>query len=281
MGKNEAYLSFKFTGDNEIGIDEFSKFLSNISKYLKSIKEDLNDSNINMEPKVIAIKKGSFEVIISPIIDVFSTLILPVVENTTAFVELAVKVLSVIEFLQGKPPKEINETSITNYYGDQININAPVHLVFSSENGDTLKSIEKLCKEIPKNRELEIKGNLEKEKIVINSENRSHFSDIENNFEEVPLKNISKEQTIIVRKPSLDMESKWTIYTDKSIQVEIKDETFAELVKRGKISFSNNSKLIVDIETTSYPYNNRLKPSYVVTKVYLNEKITEQQKLDI
>lgn len=77
------------------------------------------------------------------------------------------------------------------------------------------------------------------------------------------------------------MESKWTIYTDKSIQVEIKDEAFAELVKRGKISFSNNSKLIVDLETTSYPYNNKLKPTYIITKVYLNEKINEQQKLDI
>ena len=153
--------------------------------------------------------------------------------------------------------------------------------MFSSENGDTFKSIEKLCKEIPKNRELEIKSNLEGEKIVINSENRSHFSNIENNLEEIPLKNISKEQTVIVRKPSLDMESKWTIYTDKSIQVEIKDEAFAELVKRGKISFSNNSKLIVDLETTSYPYNNKLKPSYVITKVYLNEKINEQQILDI
>ena len=280
MKKDEAYISFRFTGENEIGIDELSKFLSNISKYLKSIKDDLNDNNINMELKVIAIKKGSFKVIISPVIDILSTLILPVIENTPAFVELAIKVLSIVEFLKGKPPKEINEKS-TNYYGDQININAPIHLVFSSENGDTFKSIEKLCKEIPKNRELEIKSNLEGEKIVINSENRSHFSNIENNLEEIPLKNISKEQTVIVRKPSLDMESKWTIYTDKSIQVEIKDEAFAELVKRGKISFSNNSKLIVDLETTSYPYNNKLKPSYVITKVYLNEKINEQQILDI
>lgn len=281
MKKDEAYLSFRFTGDNEIGIDEFSKFLGNISKYLKSIKEDLNDSNINIATKVIAIKKGSFEVNISPIIDVVSTFIVPVIDNTTTFVELAVKILSIIEFLRGKPPKEINKTSITNYYGDEININAPLYMVFSSENGDTIKSIEKMCRDIPEDRELEIHNNLKDEKVIINEENRQYFSNIENSYEEYSLKNTSKNQIVIVRKPSLDMSSKWTIYTDKSIQVEIKDEFFAELVKSGKISFSNNSKLIVDLETTSYPYNDKLKPSYVITKVHLNEKVKEQQKLDI
>lgn len=281
MKKDEAYLSFRFTGDNEIGIDEFSKFLGNISKYLKSIKEDLNDSNINITTKVIAIKKGSFEVNISPIIDVVSTFIVPVIDNTTTFVELAVKILSIIEFLRGKPPKEINKTSITNYYGDEININAPLYMVFSSENSDTIKSIEKMCRDIPGDRELEIHNNLKEEKVIINEENRQYFSNIENSYEEYSLKNTSKNQIVIVRKPSLDMSSKWTIYTDKSIQVEIKDEFFAELVKSGKISFSNNSKLIVDLETTSYPYNDKLKPSYVITKVHLNEKVKEQQKLDI
>lgn len=281
MKKDEAYLSFRFIGDNEIGIDEFSKFLGNISKYLKSIKEDLNDSNINITTKVIAIKKGSFEVNILPMIEVVSTFIMPVIDNTTTFVELAMKILSIIEFLRGKPPKEINKTSITNYYGDEININAPLYMVFSSENGDTLKSIEKLCRDIPEDRELEIHNNLKSEKVIINEGNRQYFSNIENSYEEYSLKNISKKQIVIVRKPSLDMSSKWTIYTDKSIQVEIKDEVFAELVKRGKISFSNNSKLIVDLETTSYPYNDKLKPSYVITKVHLNGKVKEQQKLDI
>lgn len=281
MKKEEAYLSFRFTGNNEIGIDEFSKFLSNISKYLKCIKEDLNDSNINMETKVVAIKKGSFEVSISPVIDILSTLIIPVVVNTATFVELAMKILSVIEFLKGKPPKEINENSITNYYGDQINISGAVYMVFSNEKSDTFKSIEKLCRDIPKDRELEIQDNLKNSKVIINDTNRACFSNIENDFEEYSLKNISKEQTVIVRKPSLDMSSKWTIYTDKSIQVEIKDETFAELVKNGKISFSNGSKLVVDMEITSYPYNDKLKPSYVIIKVHLNEKIKEQQKLDI
>lgn len=275
MKKDEAYLSFRFIGDNEIGIDEFSKFLGNISKYLKSIKEDLNDSNINITTKVIAIKKGSFEVNILPMIEVVSTFIMPVIDNTTTFVELAMKILSIIEFLRGKPPKEINKTSITNYYGDKININAPLYMVFSSENGDTLKSIEKLCRDIPEDRELEIHNNLKSEKVIINEGNRQYFSNIENSYEEYSLKNISKKQIVIVRKPSLDMSSKWTIYTDKSIQVEIKDEVFAELVKRGKISFSNNSKLIVDLETTSYPYNDKLKPSYVITKVYLNGKVKE------
>lgn len=281
MDKKEAYLSFRFTGNNEIGIDEFSKFLSNISKYLKCIKEDLNDSNINLETKVIAIKKGSFEVVISPVIDIFSSLIIPMVENTTTFVELVMKILSVIEFLRGKPPKEINEKTITNYYGDQININAPVNMIFSNEKGDTLKAIEKLCRDIPKDRELEIQDSLKKSKVTINDENKFYFSNIQNSFEEYSLKNIIKEQTVIVRKPSLDMSSKWTIFTDKSIQVEIRDEDFAELVRNGKISFSNGSKLIVDMEVTSYPYNDKLKPLYAIIKVHHDGKIKEQQKLDI
>lgn len=38
MKKKDIYLVFRFTGDNEIGIEEFSKFLDNTSKYLYSVK---------------------------------------------------------------------------------------------------------------------------------------------------------------------------------------------------------------------------------------------------
>ena len=39
MKKEKMYLAFRFTGNNEIGIEEFINFLNNVSKYLLSVKK--------------------------------------------------------------------------------------------------------------------------------------------------------------------------------------------------------------------------------------------------
>ena len=116
-------------------------------------------------------------------------------------------------------------------------------------------------------------------KTVINDKNRGYFINNQRlEDDDTVIVNLSEKQTVIVRKPALDMSSKWTIHTDRSIQAEIEDEEFSNLVKNGDISFSNGMKLVVDIETTSYPNNEKVKPTYIIKKVHLNYK---QQKLDI
>lgn len=154
-----------------------------------------------------------------------------------------------------------------------------VYNIFNNSDNQTFKSVEKFVEDIPKDRELEIYDSVSDKKTVINDKNRGYFisSSLLEEDEDM-IVNLSQKQTVVVRKPSLDMSSKWTIHTDRSIQAEIKDEEFSKLVKSGNISFSNGTKLVVDIETTSYPNNEKIKPTYVIKKVHLNYK---QQKLDI
>ena len=278
MKKDDIYLVFRFTGDNEIGIEEFSKFLDNTSKYLYSIKQDVG-KDIKLKTKVVAIEKGSFIVNILPEISFVAGLILPLIEDTRQFVELVNKVFSLIDFLKGKKYKEITPTSITNYYGQTTVINEVTYNIFKNMENQTFKSVEKFIEDIPQERELEIYDSISDVKTVINDKNRGYFiNSHELEEDENIIVNLSEKQTVVVRKPSLDMSSKWTIHTDRSIQAEIVDEEFSNLVKNGDIAFSNGTKLVVDIETTSYPNNEKIKPTYIIKKVHLNYK---QQKFDI
>lgn len=278
MKKKDIYLVFRFTGDNEIGIEEFSKFLDNTSKYLYSVKQDVG-KDIKLKTKVVAIEKGSFIINILPEITLVTSLIVPLIEDTRQFIELVSKIFSLIDFLRGKMYKEITPTSITNYYGETTIINEVTYNIFKDMDNQTFKSVEKFIEDIPEKRELEIYDSVSNVKTVINDKNRGYFINNQRlEDDDTVIVNLSEKQTVIVRKPALDMSSKWTIHTDRSIQAEIEDEEFSNLVKNGDISFSNGMKLVVDIETTSYPNNEKVKPTYIIKKVHLNYK---QQKLDI
>ena len=203
-----------------------------------------------------------------PEITLVTSLIVPLIEDTRQFIELVRKMY-----------KEITPTSITNYYGETTIINEVTYNIFKDMDNQTFKSVEKFIEDIPEKRELEIYDSVSNVKTVINDKNRGYFINNQRlEDDDTVIVNLSEKQTVIVRKPALDMSSKWTIHTDRSIQAEIEDEDFSNLVKNGDISFSNGMKLVVDIETTSYPNNEKVKPTYIIKKVHLNYK---QQKLDI
>ncbi|AME09649.1 hypothetical protein HMPREF1983_00911 [Gemella bergeri ATCC 700627] len=281
MKKEKMYLAFRFTGNNEIGIEEFINFLNNISKYLLSVKKDLGE-DFKLSTNVTAIEKGSFIVHIVPVINVLASILPHVIENTGSFIKLVREILEVISFLRGKPPKEITETHITNFYGDQININNPIFQIFSKDSNDTFEAVEKLAEDIPLKRELEVYESVSNSKTIINDENKEYFkrkkiTDTDEKF----IINTINNLTVVVKKPSLDMSSKWTVHIDRTVNVDIHDKEFAKLVKDGEISFSNGTKLEVDMEIKSYPNNEKIKPTYVITKVHLDKVGAVQQKLDL
>lgn len=277
MEKKDNYLSFRFEGSNEIGLAELSKFLRKSDKYLNTLQKDIGN-DLKLKNKVVAIERGSFILNILPEITSLNiSLFEPYVENSANFMTIAVSYLQLKEFLKGKPHKEIVENNITNYYGDVNTFN--VHTINLYIDGDSKLSeaAHEMITAIPNKRKLEVYNNQLKVEL---DENSKKYFDIEYIENQEELLNTYEGIIVVVRKPSLDMKSKWTVFTDKSIDVTIEDEEFAYKVQNGDISFTNNKKLKVDMNVISYPNNPENKPQYIITKVYNDmdyPKILKQQ----
>lgn len=278
MKKKDVYLSFRFEGSNEIGLSEFSRFLQKSNKYINAIKSDLGE-NFKLQNNVVAIEKGSFIVDIIPEVTPILSLLPSVIENTSNFMSIIVSYLEMKDFLKGKPPAKIDGTTVTNYYGEVKNFNANTINIFVGGNEKTAEAASDMVKSIPKGRKLEIYDNNKNNFISIDDNNKKYFDNTaKEDIEE--LVNFSNGINVVIRKPSLDMKSKWTVYWDKSIDVAIEDVDFSEKVQKSQISFANNEKLKVDLKIISYPNNPEMKPQYIVTKVYSDKENMKLQNLE-
>lgn len=89
MKREEKYLSFRFTGSNEIGLQEFSRFLNKSNQYFNALRSDLG-KDFKLKSNIVAIEKGSFIVNISPEIVGIIELITPFVTTATDFIRIAI-----------------------------------------------------------------------------------------------------------------------------------------------------------------------------------------------
>lgn len=284
MKKEEIYLSFRFSGENEIGLEEFSRFLNSSSKYINALKEDLG-KNIKLNTNVIAIEKGSFIVnlvpeIVGGLIPLFFE---PTITNTKDFIKLVIEILNLKEFLMGKEAKSIENNTVTNYNGETMIVQNSTINIYTNSDNKTNKAMKNFVSNIPKNRTLSISNNFSNDKIHIDDTNKKYFNDEEIDDENEEFLTFAQNVKVKIIKVALDMKSPWSIYYDKNISATITDSEFSEIVTKGFISFNSNSTLLVDMEIKSYPNNPNKKTIYTITKVHLNEtyKNLGQQKLDI
>lgn len=152
-----------------------------------------------------------------------------------------------------------------------MNVEKVVINIYNNESNKTAEAVEGMVKAVPSGRHLEVYDSEFENKVIINDDNKHYFENREVDDVLDGLVNVHKKARIIVRKPSLDMKSKWTVNYDRSIEVDILDKSFSDLVKGGTISFSNGTVLVVDLEIISYPNNSDLKPVYNIIKVHTDE----------
>lgn len=264
-------LIVRFLDGDSVNIDEFSVFLKNTSKFIKSIHEEL-DKETKVETQITAIEKGSFIVYMKPIIDVVGAtipILPPAINGAKDLIDSIKDVIKVIKFLEGKEPKEMTLTSITNYYGNVTNIENSTLYMLEKQESKVLDNLGNMINSAPKNKNMEFYSNYnDADRIEIKENERRYFKN-QNEQSEEDFRKTDCRTKVTVKKPSLDMKSKWTVYFDKVIDVSIKDEEFSNKVKSGELSFKNGSELEVDL-VVYHPVddNSKLKPDYEIIKVY-------------
>lgn len=261
----KLYLRFRFTGDNEIGLTEFSEFLNNVNDYLNALKIDI-DRSITLNLNVVAIEKGSFIVDLLPKMVFMASLIPGMVTTTKSFLSLVRDFLELKSFLKGHKPQSIEGKKVINIYGDVKEFNE-VTLNVYDKNGETDKTLGRLVSALPDKRSLEITNNFDDKKFTIDDSNKLFLTVSDESLEELTRTSVHTKVSVI--KPSLDMKSKWIVRWNDKIYVNITDENFKNMVIKKQISFCNGTELVVDLDIQQYLNIPDKKPMYTITKVYL------------
>lgn len=271
-------ISFKLEGENEIDVRNFGEMLISTESILKKIT-NINNDNASLELKIVAIKEGSFEFDLVTLLGALPELfdgVITAYKLIDAFLEL----INFKDWLKGEEVKEMvnngdnviaNKVDGSNHtITNTLNVN-----IFA--NDKKIEDIDKLLRglgnSIPANRDLTLKTY---------DTTYNYTSKLKGNLE-APIQIRAREddaieksiviREVVIKKPDLEMKSKWQIYIhNKLYQVNIDDEEFKGYVTSGKFSAHNGMKLKVALEEiVRYSAQNELVDIDYTTilKVYL------------
>lgn len=271
-------ISFKLEGENEIDVRNFGEMLISTESILKKIT-NINNDNASLELKIVAIKEGSFEFDLVTLLGALPELFdgaITAYKLIDAFLEL----INFKDWLKGEEVKEMvnngdnviaNKVDGSNHtITNTLNVN-----IFA--NDKKIEDIDKLLRglgnSIPANRDLTLKTY---------DTTYNYTSKLKGNLE-APIQIRAREddaieksiviREVVIKKPDLEMKSKWQIYIhNKLYQVNIDDEEFKGYVTSGKFSAHNGMKLKVALEEiVRYSAQNELVDIDYTTilKVYL------------
>ena len=284
-------MKIEIGGDNDIDLSTLSKVLSNTTESLEIIAKKALNENTYCRFVVKNIEKGSFVVDIVQILTVGSQLI----PQVSSVVGVYKDILEIRKVLNGETPK-----SITKYKNDSVIItgnnngqvivnNYTVNLY--SENPEIEKSCAAAIDAVRKDgNRTGISYFFGDSSMAIEKED---FDTLSKTVDTQALKNNIKNITtsrlnIKVFRPDFRGMCKWGIELfGRAETAEITDEDFLKKVQNSEISFSSNTFIDADIESTYYsdafgvPLETP-KPIYRILKVYgIKNLRTEQEQLDI
>lgn len=250
---NVEKLSLRFGGENDIDLETLSISLSATVNVLNKISDNIIGENDFCKFKVENIKKGSFVIIISQLMELAPT-ILPQVPTVLSSLKT---ILELRKMLNGKPPKEVikrdGEITLINFNGNTFNIDELTFNVYTTN--DTIeKNLAKVSKTVAHDNsrtclsyEFETEDFLDK--VEMNKEELHTLSvpqDV-SKFNECIEENIVI-TNLMVRSPDLLGDNKWCFkYNEKYIYADIKDECFMENVRNGSITFVAGTKIKVEL----------------------------------
>ncbi len=275
---NETRESFciNFGGENEIEVEELSEFLRQTNDIL-GIITSFKEPNGFYKLKVKAFTKGSFEINLDAI-----TQITPVIYGVTfhagTLVKTYLEITKFIKELKGKAPQKMEtngkNVNVTNYNGEVNTYNA--ENIFIVHNSPEIVDKVRKSFEAIENR-TNVKYKFKDGELALNREELEEVKQLKSmEFDTETLKeqtDVSK-RSLIVKKPDLNMKSKWEFVSDKIIKAKILDEEFKEYVTTGQFHAYHGQKLLVDLESkVKYDDNfNIIDAEYNILKVYLENQ---------
>lgn len=287
--KTEETVIFKFDGNSEIDILDFSNTLKNISEVINNISVATN-KELYLNLKIVAIQKGSFEFNLKAIAGAVYSL-LPTIKTVEAsqILKAFCELLNLKQWLSDEKVQSItNENgnvTITKSNGlsNKITNTIVTNIFLNDKYGEIEKSLNQLGYSLPSNKTLTIKAkdfeynyNLSL-KDDLQTELSSQFI---NENSEPHTEKTTYSRYVTIKKPDLEMKSLWEVTTDKVIRVIIKDEDFKNLVLNKQFTFFRGKKLYVELEEET-EFNSNVditNVKYSILKV-LNGNNSEQLKL--
>lgn len=239
--KKKERLIFIFGGENDIDINLLVNTLSGISESYKNVIYS-KVPEANVELKIEAFNKGSFEINISSTISAIPPIIQGI-QLAIPYVNLFLDIIKLKKNLKGKRPKKIitegnkskiiNENGETYYYDCEVTniymvnpmIDKGLTDVFSALNGDKTRKA--------------VSFKNDNEEVAITEQDYEDMAEnIIEQADEKSDKHIENEivTELLLKKPDLLGESKWQFqYNGKIISTVIEDKEFLHKVRCGEI----------------------------------------------
>ena len=252
--KTSEKITFKLEGENQLDVRNFGEMLIDTENILKKITS-VTKENSSLELKIIAIKEGSFEFDLLAILGTLPELFQGI---TTAYnlIEAFLEWIYFKNWLKGEEIKQMvnngNNVIVNKVDGSSHTITNNLNVnIFGSDKKveDIDKLFVALGSSIPTGRDLTLTANDEAH--TYTAEIKEHLEtpiQIKPQEDEKVEKSIVTRE-VIIKKPDLEMKSKWQIYIhNKLYHVDINDKFFKEFVISGRFSAHNGMKLRVDLE---------------------------------
>lgn len=247
-------ITFKLEGENEIDVRNFGEMLISTENILKKIT-NVNKDTASLELKIVAIKEGSFEFDLLALLGALPELFQGAI---TAYnlIEAFLEWIYFKNWLKGEEVKEMinngNNVIVNKVDGSNHTITNNLNVQIFG-NDKKIEDIDKLIvafgNSIPTDRDITFKTSdiMHKYTAKVKEHLEAPIQIKLKEDETIERNTVTRE--VIIKKPDLEMKSKWQIYIHNRLhQVDITDEEFKGYVTSGKFSAHNGMKLRVDLE---------------------------------
>lgn len=234
-------LIFTFEGENNIDINLLVNALNGIAETYRNVIYAKNHK-ANLELKIEAFNKGSFEVIINSVVSTIPT-IAPVAPAVLSNIKTFLDIIKFKKDLKVKRLKEIvsegDKSKVINANGEMHYHNCDVTNIYIN-NRQIDKGLTELFTSLKLNKSRKaVRFKSNDEQVIVTDQ---EYQDMSNNIIEKPeviiTKFIENEGTeeLLLKKPDLLGESKWQFqYDGRIIDTVIQDKKFLQRVRKGEI----------------------------------------------
>ncbi len=255
---NQLIISF----GNEANEIEIETLLYSLL-YTSSIVQETNrviDPEKQIEIKINALAKGSFEVHIELVERMFASLFS---QSSITYVAGLTTIVGGLyqlhKHLKGRKPKKVEKEGekvcITNYEGEQTVVLEQTYYVYN-RSPKVRQSAAKQFDTLSKNADVE-DFTLRSERGEDVHIERDEFDTLSR---EIPIReeqpepqvNILREQELLITRPSFVKELKWDfVYNGQRVSARMDEGVFRRIVEEGE-QFAKGDKMLVDLEETRY-----------------------------
>lgn len=276
---------------HEVDVETLIGCLMHTSNIIQEVNRSLQTEK-NIEVKIKALEKGSFEIHIELVEKLLESLFSSQnVNYASNIITITCGVYAFAQFLKGEKPQKTNsqgdKVEVTNVNGDVTIIQKSVFNVFN-DNKSIRDSIAKQFSVLEKS--TDVSG------FSFNSNNantyisQSDFSLIATKLDDLegvskePIKEVLTDKKILIIRPSFTKDLKWDfVFQNQKISAKMEDEEMIKIIDNGE-QFSKGDCMLVDLEITKFydrEINTHLitKDSYKILKYKQHIQIPKQQKL--